>query len=1088
MMKPQESDEEEDGGEEEVGLSPKSMPARASTSRRSTHTLETEAGLAEGGRTRWNDAADVNQDGNVGERGWLLGGPDARVTLRNWTKYACETIPAWWSARTKHTQKVVKTIVASFTIALLLVLLLSWAVPEAEEGQQSNTHEIPPGQEGEGSGSEPTQNEGGGSQGQSSSDGGGMGDALCTWNKYMLPDAVVPRHYDLHMNVPLEEPWLASGNVVIHMDVLSFTRCIVLHAVDMNITSAYVQTDQSAGLDQVSPKINEDLGQVIFELDAPVSPTQALLNIHFNYRVKDDLRGLYRSSYRQDGKDMFMATTQFESVDARRAFPCFDEPASKATFNVTLTVPEDSVSLFNTAETSRTSMEGKSLRRFKQTPTMSTYLLAMVVAPDLVHVEKKIGKCKLSVWAVPKHGMEPLKYALETGASILPHYEDMFGIDFPLEKLDLVAIPDFSAGAMENWGLITYRETDLLVREGNSSKGDYQNVAFIIAHEMAHQWFGNLVTMEWWDDLWLNEGFASYIEYVGANYAHPEFRVLEQFFPMTTAVALKVDSLPSSHPIHVSNVTSDPLVESLFDDISYSKGASLIRMLRSYLFNFGHTMHWDEEEKGDPFLRGVRQYLKKHKLSNARTEQLWESLDEETGQPVGEWMESWSRQKGYPILSMTTDKATGNIQLIQTPFQVGGVFNPSSTLNNCSSAADSLCWWIPVSWQRKSAPTDTSWSIMKNRTLSLGIPYNCSDWVLFNVGQTGFYRVAYTGSAWHCLGESAKSSEEISGVDLAGLLDDADALSTVGQVSVASLTKLLDALPHRVEDALPEWSIASRVTRKLLSLLEEADGAGESTLDCTGGFKSWATNIFKAPLERVGKGPAQEESEVASMLRPLLIETLSRFGDPEMSEGALTLVSQYANGSEPIDPGLRYPFFTLAARSGESGYDKLKQIYLDAEDPLEKSRALRALAQARDPALINRTLSFAVGPAVRSQDTTHLLVDVAQASSVSRLMAWEFLKGNFDAVVQKKGGVAAGGSVASLVSRITRGFATVDMISEISSFFDAHPEARVVRLEQQARESVLANSEWLKRNHAGLCAFIDRWVMDGVPPSGGGPP
>lgn len=1089
MMKPHESEDEEERTQDEMGTSPRSTSTRPPPSRRSTRTFETETGVPEGERTAWNDVEDANrEDENAGERGWLLGGPDARVTLRNWTKYACETVPAWWSSRTKHTRKVVKTIVASFSIALLLVLLLSWAVPEAEQGQQTDAHENPPGQTGEGNGADPTQTEDGGSQGQSTSDGGGMGDALCNWDQYTLPDAVLPRHYDLHLNVPLQESWLVSGNVVIHVDVLSFTRCIVLHAADMNITSAYVQTEQTAGLDRMTAKFNEDIGQVMLELDAPLNPTQALLNIHFNYVMKDDLRGLYRSNYQQGGKTMAMATTQFESVDARRAFPCFDEPALKATFNVSLTVPEGSATLFNTAEASRTSMEGKSVRRFKQTPTMSTYLLAMVVARDLVHVEKKVGKCTLSVWAVPKHGKKPLEYALDTAASILPHYEDMFGIDFPLEKLDLVAIPDFSAGAMENWGLITYRETDLLVREGNSSTIDYQNVAFIIAHEMAHQWFGNLVTMEWWDDLWLNEGFASYIEYVGANFAHPEFRVMEQFFPMTTAVALKADSLPSTHPIHMDNVTSDPLVESLFDDISYSKGAALIRMLRTYLFKFGHALHWDEGEKGDPFLRGVRQYLKKYKLSNARTEQLWDSLSEETGHPVGEWMESWSTQKGYPIVSMTTDKATGNIQLIQTPFQVGGVFNPSSTLSNCSSAADSLCWWIPVSWQRKSTPKQTSWSIMKNRTLGLGISYNCSDWIMFNAGQTGFYRVAYTGSAWHCLGESAKSSTEIAAVDLAGLIDDADALSTVGQVSVASLTKLLDALPYRKEDSIPEWTIASVVTRKLLSLLEEADDAGDSTLECTGTFKTWAANIFKAPLARVGESPVQEEPDVVSMLRPLLIETLTHFGDPEISLNALALVSQYANGSEPIDPGLRSPYFVLAARSGTSGYDKLEQIYLDAEDPQEKSRALHALAQVQDPALIDRTLSFAVGPSVRSQDTPHLLEAIARSSSMGRLRTWDFLKNNYDTVVEKKGGVAAGGSMASLVLRIARGFATVDMISEISNFFDAHPEARVVRLEQQARESVLANSEWLKRNHAGLCAFVDRVAPADSPSAEAGPP
>lgn len=1034
-------------------------------SRRSIHSFETQASVP-------MEGYETEGDANEGERNWLLGGNASRLRIRMgaWYTHVFEGVPAWWNSRSKHTQRVIKTVVASFSIALLLILLLSWAVPEAEqEYSQGNEGDMDGTGDGYGGGKEGIQDP----DGQTTSDGGGMGEGLCDWERYQLPDAVVPTHYDLHMNVPLEDPWIASGNVIVHVDIRAFTRCIVMHAADMNITSAYLQTEFASGLDKVTANFRADAGQVILELDAPVNPSKAFLNIHFNYQVKEDLRGLYKSKYQQEDRVNYMAVTQFESVDARRAFPCFDEPALKATFNVSLTVPEGSASLFNTRELSRTSVSGKSIRTFQKTPVMSTYLLAMIVARDLIGLHKNIGERTISVWAVPSHGKERLEFALETASTILPYYESMFGIDFPLDKLDLVAIPDFSAGAMENWGLITYRETDLLVQEGNSSKREFQNVALVIAHEMAHQWFGNLVTMEWWDDLWLNEGFASYIEYVGATAAHPEFRVMEQFFPMSSTVALEADSVPSTHPIHVGNVSSDAVVDSLFDDISYSKGASLIRMLRTYMFSLARP-GLNESGSDDPFMEGVRHYLQTYKYRNAKTRQLWKTIEGVSSHPVEQWMESWSVQKGFPVLSVVTDKSTGNIKLVQTPFQVGGIYNPTSMLSNCSDSPSQHCWWIPVSWRRKSLPSHTSWRIVSDRSVGLGVPYNCSDWIKFNVGQTGFYRVAYSGSGWYCLGEASRSATDIPSVDLAGLLDDADALSTIGQISIASLTKLLDALPHRDEDALPEWRVASRVSKKLLSLLEEAESGGDSTFECMDGLRKWASNIFRAPLSRIGSDGQTEEPVVNTMLRPLLMETIAHLGDEEMSVEAYSLVLQYVNGSEPIDPGLRLPYFVLAAQSGVDGYEAMETIYQSTADPQEKNNALYALSQVRRPELINRTLALSIGPTVRSQDLSHLLISVSQACSTGRTMAWEFFKENYQLIVNKKGGVSAGGSMASLVSGITRGFASIDMVSEITAFYENHPEARVERLEQEAQEKILANSEWLKRNHAGLCSFLSR--------------
>ena len=372
--------------------------------------------------------------------------------------------------------------------------------------------------------------------------------------------------------------------------------------------------------------------------------------MRFTGTLNDRLVGFYRSEYQDnEGRTRHLATTQFEATDARRAFPCWDEPARKAVFDVTL-VFDDSLQAVSNTPIVEESSSGPGLRsvRFGETPIMSTYLLAFVVG-DLVSVEAEaVNGTTIGVWTT--RGKEnQAGFALDTSVKLLGYFNDYFGIPYPLPKLDHIAIPDFAAGAMENWGCITYRETALLVDPENSSAGTRQRVAEVVAHEMAHMWFGDLVTMEWWDDLWLNESFASWMGTKSVDWLFPDWEMWTQFVNMDTNRALSLDGLKNSHPIE-QEVKNPAEVSQLFDAISYSKGGSVLRMLENFL-------------GAETFQGGLYRYLKANEYGNARTQDLWAALEEESGQPVTEIMDSWVKQTGYPVLRVEAARSASDVQV-----------------------------------------------------------------------------------------------------------------------------------------------------------------------------------------------------------------------------------------------------------------------------------------------------------------------------------------------------------------------------------------------------------------------------------------
>ena len=491
----------------------------------------------------------------------------------------------------------------------------------------------------------------------------------------VLPKNIKPLHYQIELKPDIEN-FTFAGNETIDVSISESSSNITLNSLDIDIQSASITVGGFVlKTETITYNKESETCTLAFVQEIPIGNGE--IHIAFSGILNDKLRGFYRSQYIDpEGNTQYLATTQFEATDARQAFPCWDEPECKATFSVTLVVPSELVALANTPEIENTELpNGLKSVQFAKTPIMSTYLLAFVVG-DLTHIEKEAASGTIvGVWTT-RGKQDQGRFALDTSVKLLSFFNDYFGIPYPLEKLDHIAIPDFAAGAMENWGAVTYRETALLVDPLNSSAGTRQRVAEVVAHEMAHMWFGDLVTMKWWDDLWLNESFASWMGTKAVDWLFPEWEMWTQFVNMDTNRALSLDGLKNSHPIE-QEVENPAEVSQLFDAISYSKGASVIRMLEQFL-------------SPEVFRQGLHKYLSANKYQNAQTVDLWDALEEVSRQPVTEIMNTWTSQMGYPVVSVTSETSNKGLtlKLSQERFVYDNILSEET--------ATKMQWQVPV--------------------------------------------------------------------------------------------------------------------------------------------------------------------------------------------------------------------------------------------------------------------------------------------------------------------------------------------------------------------------------------------------------
>jgi aminopeptidase N len=585
-----------------------------------------------------------------------------------------------------------------------------------------------------------------------------------------------------------------------------------------------------------------------------VSPTsKVVLEVKYNGIMNNVMAGFYRSKYKpvvpaaesvpRDTERHYMFSTQFESCDARRALPCYDEPNLKATFDFEIEIPKDQTALSNMPEKSvQDGKNGRKVVSFEKTPIMSTYLLAWAFG-DFDYVEdftkRKYNGKPLPVRVYTTRGLkEQGRFALENAPKVIDYFSEIFQIDYPLPKSDLLAVHEFSHGAMENWGLVTYRTTAVLFDESTSDAKYKNRVAYVVAHELAHQWFGNLVTMDWWSELWLNEGFATWVGWLAIDHLYPDWNIWAQFVTEASQTAFQLDSLRGSHPIEVP-VKNALEIDQIFDAISYLKGSSVIRMLSGHL-------------GVEIFLQGVSEYLKAHAYGNATTKDLWAALSKASGKDVDTFMDTWIQKIGFPVLTVAEEP--GQISVRQTRFLSTGDVKPEE---------DTTSWWIPLGLLQESAAGGSITALTAKEETIRNVD---EAFYKLNANQTGFYRTNYPPERLVKLG---KARAKLSAEDRIGLVGDAAALAVAGDATTAGLLALCAEFTE--ETNMFVWAQVVKSLSNIQSIF-----AGNSEIE--EGLKNYVLQLLTPATEKIGWEFAPEEDPLTSRLRSLLINTAGGAG------------------------------------------------------------------------------------------------------------------------------------------------------------------------------------------------------------------
>jgi aminopeptidase N len=834
---------------------------------------------------------------------------------------------------------------------------------------------------------------------------------------FRLPPWILPTQYRLSLAPDLDAGTF-SGTVAIDVQLSKPVDAILLNAVDLNLTEA------SVGPARARVEVDERRERVRLALDQTLPEGPAEIRIVFNGKLSSTMRGFYKSSYTlPDGTRRAMATTQFEASSARRAFPCFDEPALKARFDVELVVPADRTAISNTSVASEEPAEGGRKRvRFARTPVMSTYLLAFIVGEFETIEGHSSDRTPVRVRTTP--GRSDLgRFALDTAIRGLDFFGGYYDIPYrtALDKLDLIAIPDFEAGAMENWGAITFREIVLFIDPEKSSVPMKRRVAEVVLHELAHQWFGNLVTMKWWNELWLNESFATFMAYKAADAIFPDWNVWDEYLSQTTSGGKSLDSLRSSHPVETP-VRDPGEVDQIFDPISYNKGGSLLRMLEATI-------------GPDVFRDGIRRYLQRHRYGNASTRDLWNALSEGTPWDVAWMMGDWTGQVGFPVL--LAKKMHGRIHLRQERFLLDR--DPDK------AAPGGSVWMIPI------AAVDATGRRATMRLEALEGDQPDEGWIKLNAGQTGFYLVHYDDE-WR----RSLDPMKLPPPDRYGLIEDSTSLMRAGYMSVSEFLSLVGR--YEGEEDYNVWSqIAGGLG--LLAEIFVGDPAVPK-------LEAWAQKLLRPILQEVGWEGNPSEPHDRVLLRSTVLGAAVRFGDPEtIGEGRRRFVS--AAAPESIAADLRSTVLTAAARYGdETAHGRMVRMYESAGLPEVRVSLLQALGSFRHESLLRLSFAYSLSDKVRPQDAMYV---VAGAPIETRPTAWALLKENWATIDSRYG---KSGMIARFIQYAAAGIPSEEHALDLEEFFRTHPAPFATERIRQVVEGVRIRASFRRRNSGALAAFF----------------
>ena len=741
----------------------------------------------------------------------------------------------------------------------------------------------------------------------------------------------------------------------------------------------------------------------------------ATIIIEFEGILNDRLLGFYRSQYKQNGKTKFIATTQFEAADARRAFPCWDEPEAKATFEISILSERKFIALSNMPVKSITKLGNKKLYKFEKTPIMSTYLVYLGVG-EFEYLVSKIGKTQIRV-VTTKGNKSKGKFAIDLGKKLLTSYEKYFGIKYPLPKLDLIAVPDFAAGAMENWGAITFRETILLYDPNTSSTKTKQFIAEVISHEIAHQWFGNLVTMKWWNDLWLNESFATFMATKFVDKFYPEWDLWNQFVEDAMNVAMGLDSLKTTHPIDVK-VNSPAEIREIFDAISYDKGGCILRMLEDYV--------------GEPnFRKGLKNYLAKFKYANAKGQDLWDAIGKASKMPVSTMVNSWLKQPGFPLIEIKQNGT--NLKISQNRYLLEPGRKPSMGK-----------WIIPLSID---AGGQTISKLFSQKSVSIRIPKSIG--FVANYGRKGFYRVKYDEGTLLDL-KMLVDQKQILPIDRWAIQNDLYSLCVSGNENVRNYLDFSDAYFNE-DSYLSTINVGHNLSSIYFRSYDEKFSEE---------IKEYAVNYLRKILHDVGWDPKKSDKHTDALLRSFAISTLGRMDDEDVCKEAHNRYRKFLQNSKSLHPDLIEPVCSIVAWTGNSKtYDELVKLYQKAKTMEEKLRFLGAMCGFKDPKLLKKSLDFSQTPNVRSQNMQLPIMKVA-ANPYGKKILWPWLKKNWKKLNKK---VGHGNPLFNRIVASISSVADDSMEKEIKAFFDKNPTPGTERTQSQTLERIRINSKFLRR-------------------------
>ncbi len=780
-----------------------------------------------------------------------------------------------------------------------------------------------------------------------------------------------PEHYLLRLS-PDKNAMTFTGSVIITGKKAGRpSQRLTLHQKDLKITNASITThgkngDKTIEVDRINNQKSFD--EVRLHATETLFPGSMTVRLEFSGKISRQMNGMYPSVFELEGEEQKLIATQFESHHAREVFPCVDEPAAKATFELTIVAPKDETVISNTPVKTQSTKDGLTTTTFEKTPHMSTYLLAFVYG-NMGYAEAKTKRGTVTrIYATPDN-VKRTAFALDFAVKCLEFYEDYFGIPYPLEKCDHIALPDFASGAMENWGCITYREQALLIDEQNSPLSMKQRVAVVIAHELAHQWFGNLVTMRWWTDLWLNEGFASWIEFLAVDHIFPEWNMWTQFLVDDQQQALRLDALEHTHPVEVPIHHPDE-IRSIFDAISYSKGASVIHMLHNYL-------------GADNFQAGLKYYLETHAYKNTDTVDLWQALEKISGKPVMDFMNAWTSTSGFPLV--TVEVGDKQISASQQRF-----------FTNPEQAPSDQLWPIDL---LSTTDTDQNHTMLESENISIDATDN--DHYFVNKGSAGFYRVAYNATHLQTLGHQIKKGH-IDTADRLGILADLAETAKAGKASTADCLQFLENFSEETDYAV--WDVIAGIVGSIRSTMND-DELREN-------MKPFIRTLVAPELKRLGWEKRANDSHFDQLLRPTILGMAASADQPDVIKHVHKLFNEASRVDDvkpdlreaasskelkrgEIDPDMRGIVFGTMARLGdEETFNKLKALYDKAELSDEKVTIAAALTGFKQPKLVKRALDLIRTDDVRLQDVAYWIA-YSLMNRYARELTWEWVKDNW---------------------------------------------------------------------------------------------